>query len=280
MEMEDYITYSTVVIKNGPPRSTETEDHTTVYSEVKSKTTEVPPTDLKLEPTVQAETEATPRPPLLLLCLWILCFLLTGSMIIIILISVSLTDQTAENQHLLADRRTLQNQSEGLRGERDHLNQTLRVILTFDNFPVQKFCPEKQCGPCRADWVLFQGKCYLFYNKNSPWKSWEDSRRFCQDGSADLVVVDDLREQEFISENTKFYYDEFHGFWLGLQRTRTGWVWVDGRNDTLGFWGSESAADQELKVLLIPGQNSTKNWNPRKNEFQNKFICEHEALRW
>lgn len=41
--------------------------------------------------------------------------------------------------------------------------------------------------------------------------------------------------QEFISNHTKFYYDKAHGYWMGLQQNREEqWVWLDGRNDTLG----------------------------------------------
>uniref|UniRef100_A0A3B3Z239 C-type lectin domain-containing protein n=1 Tax=Poecilia mexicana TaxID=48701 RepID=A0A3B3Z239_9TELE len=51
------------------------------------------------------------------------------------------------------------------------------------------------CKPCLQDWILFKKKCYLFYNEPAPWKTWEQSRRFCQDRRADLVVIDDLEEQ-------------------------------------------------------------------------------------
>uniref|UniRef100_A0A3B3VG02 C-type lectin domain-containing protein n=1 Tax=Poecilia latipinna TaxID=48699 RepID=A0A3B3VG02_9TELE len=51
------------------------------------------------------------------------------------------------------------------------------------------------CKPCLHDWIFFQKKCYLFYDEPAPWKTWEQSRRFCQDRRADLVVIDDLEEQ-------------------------------------------------------------------------------------
>lgn len=50
--------------------------------------------------------------------------------------------------------------------------------------------------------------------------------------SDDLSLYD---LQEFISNHTKYYYDRFHGYWLGLDKTNNkDWVWIDGRNDTLG----------------------------------------------
>lgn len=42
---------------------------------------------------------------------------------------------------------------------------------------------------------MFHEKCYLFYNKGPPWKSWEDSRKYCQNTAADLAVIGSLQEQ-------------------------------------------------------------------------------------
>uniref|UniRef100_A0A8C6P590 C-type lectin domain-containing protein n=1 Tax=Nothobranchius furzeri TaxID=105023 RepID=A0A8C6P590_NOTFU len=51
------------------------------------------------------------------------------------------------------------------------------------------------CQPCPTGWVQFETKCFLFYDENPPWKSWDQSRKFCQNKAADLVVVDNLQEQ-------------------------------------------------------------------------------------
>lgn len=58
-----------------------------------------------------------------------------------------------------------------------------------------------ECQPCRSGWILFKNKCYLFYNKDPPWKTWGQSREYCKHTAADLVVVDDLEEQ--VSSNNK-----------------------------------------------------------------------------
>uniref|UniRef100_A0A3B3V4Z3 C-type lectin domain-containing protein n=1 Tax=Poecilia latipinna TaxID=48699 RepID=A0A3B3V4Z3_9TELE len=78
------------------------------------------------------------------------------------------------------------------------------------------------CKPCLHDWIFFQKKCYLFYDEPAPWKTWEQSRRFCQDRRADLVVIDDLEEQFLEKRALKW------GYWLGLQQTNNTWTWVDG----------------------------------------------------
>ncbi|XP_037532458.1 C-type lectin domain family 4 member G-like [Nematolebias whitei] len=142
------------------------------------------------------------------------------------------TNLTIYIQQLHDEINYLMNRTQELTKGRDDLNWTLEFILTFDTFPVKDFCRNKRCQPCQNSWVLFQNKCYLFY-KGASFKTWEASRQFCQNQSADLVVVENLQEQEFISNNTEPYLDNIHGYWLGLRQINNSWVWVDGHNDTL-----------------------------------------------
>ncbi|XP_037532459.1 C-type lectin domain family 4 member G-like [Nematolebias whitei] len=174
----------------------------------------------------------------------------------------------------------LKNQTEKLTKERNNLNWTLGFILTFDTFPVKVFCPNKTCQPCLVGWIQFQDKCYLFYNENSAsaWKTWDQSRQFCQNNFSDLVVINNLQEQQFVGNLTKFYLDEWHGFWLGLRNVNNNWVWVDGRTDTLGFWGSTNIANES--VLLVPGTPPTQSWRRLTSSSADKFICERDALVW
>ncbi|KAF7227588.1 transcript variant X2 [Nothobranchius furzeri] len=242
--MEEEICYSAVVIKKGKPCSEEKEE--TIYSEVKRGKTEV----VLTEP-IGVEMKKQ---------------------------QADLRTLTAVNQQLMVEKRTLQNQTQELNRTRENLNRMLGVILTFDNFPVKDFCPNKKCQPCPTGWVQFETKCFLFYDENPPWKSWDQSRKFCQNKAADLVVVDNLQEQEFISNKARFYFDSYHGFWLGLEKVNNDWVWVDGRNDTLRFWMEENFDPMGLHVLLIPGRDPKENWTPSDPVFLNKFICERDVL--
>lgn len=55
----------------------------------------------------------------------------------------NLNNLTAENQQLLMERSILENKTEELSRVRDDLNWTLNVILKFNTFPVNEYCPEK-----------------------------------------------------------------------------------------------------------------------------------------
>lgn len=206
-------------------------------------------------------------------------------------VSVIVTQQKARVQRysevhdiLFDDNYLLKRQVKELSKVADTFNMTLKVILNFDSFPVNKYCPDGKCQPCPTGWNMFQGNCYLFYEERPPWKSWADSRKYCKEQTADLVVIDSLQEQEFISNHTKFYFDKFHGYWLGLRKNNDeNWVWVDGQNDTLMYWITQDNGmqDQDARYgLMIPERPPTASWERADILYQNKFICENEALIW
>uniref|UniRef100_A0A8C7X4E9 C-type lectin domain-containing protein n=1 Tax=Oryzias sinensis TaxID=183150 RepID=A0A8C7X4E9_9TELE len=100
---------------------------------------------------------------------------------------------------------------------------------------------------CPKDWIQFQESCYFFNNSKPPWKTWDQSRQFCQNMKSDLVVISSLEEQvfvnvyisqlhlqNFIKNKIQYYYDTHHGYWIGLQKVNNNWTWVDGSPDTLG----------------------------------------------
>ncbi|XP_054878837.1 asialoglycoprotein receptor 1-like isoform X2 [Poeciliopsis prolifica] len=64
---------------------------------------------------------------------------------------------------------------------------------------------DKKCEPCPNKWILFKNKCYLFYDSPPPWKTWEESQRFCQNKRTRLLTIGSLEEQEFVSKHIKYY---------------------------------------------------------------------------
>ncbi|XP_034067385.1 C-type lectin domain family 4 member G isoform X1 [Gymnodraco acuticeps] len=277
--MEEEIEYSTVVFRDVRAAPKERKEDPTIYSEVKpSGSASTVPTD--------GEAAACSHSHLLAVCLGILCFLLVASISAIVYLSVLMTKQksnlsvlTAENEQLITERNLRERETEQLSRVTDNLNWTLSIILRLDTFRVHDYCPDKECQPCLKDWIQFKEKCYLFYNKKSPWMTARESHTHCRNKAADLVVIDSLHEQEFISNHTKHYYDRFHGYWLGLNKMNNkDWGWIDGRNDTLGYWIGESFEDVGQCALMIPGRNVTASWDPADCGMKNKFICESDVL--
>ncbi|XP_027868964.1 natural killer cells antigen CD94-like [Xiphophorus couchianus] len=229
------------------------------------------------ESRAEEETSTPCRCSLMLLCSLIFSALLAARIVITMHINVMMIKQqetinnvTTENERLIEERKIMEDQNK-------ELNRTLGLILKFENIPAKDLCPNKECKACQKNWILFQKKCYFFYSPH-PWLTWSKSRDFCQDKHADLVVIDDQKEQEFVSNHTKYYYDNDHGYWMGLQQTNNNWIWVDGQRDTLGFWVKENLRTSGPKALLIPKRKFTESWAKAGDGFANKFICEREAL--
>lgn len=274
--MEEQLHYSTVVFNNSSSAPKEPTEDAPVYSQVKPKVPAATVTTLTDAEAAAGHSHFHVLP----VCLGILCILLVICISAIIYISVTTNEQKAELERLKTERSVFENETQELRRSVDNLNWTLEAILHFDNFPVTKFCPEKKCQPCLEGWILFQDKCYLFYNEtNSQWKAWKTSRDYCQSSASDLVVIDSFEEQEFISKHITYYHDKFHGFWLGLcQSEDKVWRWLDGRNDTLGYWMPTPLGTSGPCALIIPQGNLTANWDPAEVGFLNKFICERQTL--
>ncbi|XP_039974254.1 C-type lectin domain family 12 member B-like isoform X2 [Xiphias gladius] len=281
--MEEELNYATVVFKNGGGTPKEKNEDFTIYSTVKTKgsATTVP----------NGEAAAhSQHLRLLAVCLGIICVLLVGSLIYIGVVmseqkakfTANLSNLTAENQQLVMKNSNLESKTEELSRDRDDLNWTLTVILKFNSFPVDKYCPQKQCQPCQRGWILFQEKCYLFYMEYRYWKTWRESQIYCQSRAADLVVIDSLQEQEFISNHIEYYYDKYHGYWFGLHQTADKtWLWVNGHNETLGYWTAQAAiqlGEAGPCALMIPERNPTASWNTARCKMLNRFICESEVL--
>ncbi|XP_053288391.1 C-type lectin domain family 17, member A [Pleuronectes platessa] len=315
--MEEDLNYATVVFKNGGSPQKENDEDSTIYSTVKSKVPAATGTIKAAGGTAAgggaeaggaaagaaaggaaagggaeaggAAAAHSRHFVLLLVCLGILCVLLMACIGVIIYICGVMKAQEAvaeniihlekENHQLVMEKEILANETEVLTRDRDDLNRTLGVIMTFQDFPVNKFCPDKKCQPCRESWIPFQDHCYLFYERSDPWYEWEEARTFCQNRVADLVVVDSLQEQEFINNHTEYYYDYFHGYWMGLRQNEDNkWIWIDGRNETEGYWNQTKVHYDGKYAMTFPTHNVTASWGPARGTMKNKFICEHEAL--
>ncbi|XP_076136991.1 asialoglycoprotein receptor 2-like isoform X2 [Alosa pseudoharengus] len=189
---------------------------------------------------------------------------------------------SAANQHLHSEMVLLQEEKKTLTMERDHLNQTLEFIFHFSVFPVDDYCPvtdhstqERKCEYCKAGWVYYQSSCYLFYLSDKDWKTWDQSKTDCTNRGSHLVTIDTAEEQAFINNYTTYYYDIWHGYWIGLSKIQGQWQWVDGSDLTGGYW--ISMENNKPCATSMPSTDPSKSWRANEYLMRHRWICEMEA---
>ncbi|ELK08088.1 CD209 antigen [Pteropus alecto] len=116
------------------------------------------------------------------------------------------------------------------------------------------------CRPCPWDWNFFQGSCYIFSQTRSTWKA---SVSACKDMSAQLVIINNAEEQDFLQLQTS------KGnclTWMGLSdlKHKGTWHWLDNSPQLLSFmkyWNKgelHSSGEEDRAELRGDGWNDSK----------------------
>ncbi|XP_051972995.1 CD209 antigen-like protein E [Xyrauchen texanus] len=112
-------------------------------------------------------------------------------------------------------------------------------------------------------WIYYQSS---FYYISSEEKNWSESRRYCTERGADLVIINNTKEQEFVVNITVG-----SKIWIGLTDIdeEGTWKWVDGSIPTSVFW-----RDTE------PGGNSGENCALIDSSKWADYPCDSEYDKW
>ncbi|KTF82197.1 hypothetical protein cypCar_00033741 [Cyprinus carpio] len=107
---------------------------------------------------------------------------------------------------------------------------------------------------------------------SSELKSWSDSRQYCRERGADLVIINTEEKQKFISSFIK------ERVWIGLSdREQEGVMkWVDNSTLKQGFWIKGEPNDEhgiEDCIELTPSHPAL-NWNDLPCSEMRKGFCE------
>ncbi|KAK9541818.1 hypothetical protein VZT92_001836 [Zoarces viviparus] len=156
--------------------------------------------------------------------------------------------------------------------ERDLLKASL-INLTEEMDRLQRWSKQKKT--CPKGWRMFSCSCYLLSTRSG---SWEESRKDCRDKGADLVIIDSLQEQKFISSIVT------HRTWIGLSDgdDEGTWKWVDGTPLTEAYWyrppdngGGDPQWGEEDCAEIVVGRNAKGNWNDVRCDNSLHWICEN-----
>ncbi|KAJ7301300.1 hypothetical protein JRQ81_000010, partial [Phrynocephalus forsythii] len=77
------------------------------------------------------------------------------------------------------------------------------------------------CRLCPGHWNLHRDKCYW---KSQHVKTWNQSRDDCLRKNAELLVIQDKEEMEFIKQSI----EDKITYWIGLAFSVKKWMWVTG----------------------------------------------------
>ncbi|XP_042168669.1 C-type lectin domain family 4 member E-like isoform X1 [Oncorhynchus tshawytscha] len=167
-------------------------------------------------------------------------------------------------------REQLQTSYNTMTKERDQL-QTERDVLSGWLTSLKQTCPER--------WQKFESSCYFLSTET---KTWKESREDCLQRGADLVIINNNKEQEFLfilNHTTAVHV------WIGLTDSVTEgtWRWVDGTPlTTPRYWSSHQPDNGDRKpeygvedcVQIRKDQSPLEAWNDVSCRSKLNWVCE------
>ncbi|KAL6467136.1 hypothetical protein MHYP_G00249400 [Metynnis hypsauchen] len=151
----------------------------------------------------------------------------------------------------------MRNQMDLLQKEKNRLQQKLNDLRAHNEM----------------GWLYFRSSLYYIALVN---KNWYDSRRYCRQKGADLLIINSRLEQDFLA--SFLGTNEGIMLWIGLTDSDAegSWKWVDGSALTTKFWrsGEPSNTGEEDCVEFYP---DNKMWNDLRCSVKRWFVCEKSA---
>ncbi|XP_056385220.1 CD209 antigen-like protein C isoform X2 [Hyla sarda] len=121
------------------------------------------------------------------------------------------------------------------------------------------------CELCPLNWDAYNGKCYLFSEERI---NWSQSEKECQRRKAELISIENLKEQDFILRHVSLKNGHF---WIGLTKNGSHWYWKTGGK----FQGNMSITSAEHQCATYGKDLSAEScYNP------NKWICKKKMSRF
>ncbi|XP_022620731.1 C-type lectin domain family 4 member M-like isoform X2 [Seriola dumerili] len=151
--------------------------------------------------------------------------------------------------------------------QRDELERKLNIFESQYNSLTEE--SDKLKRRLKNGWLYFSGSLYYISSNE---KTWQESRKDCLQKDADLIIINNKEEQNFMRQFKKY-------LWIGLTdiETEGKWKWVDGTPLTRSFWGSKEPNGKTLENCgQIKHPDSENNWNDERCSNPHYWICEEK----
>ncbi|XP_051972989.1 CD209 antigen-like protein E isoform X6 [Xyrauchen texanus] len=195
-------------------------------------------------------------------CLGLLCVLLLTAVIVLCVQLFRKTDQFNKERDQIQNKTTvLQNETNELLIKNNNLIKQSEQC-SRDNTGIYKLLND--------GWICYK---FSFYYISSEIKSWNESRNNCKERGADLVIINNREEQDFVRKITN------DNIWIGLTDSEKEgtWIWVDGSTLTSGFWmvgqPNSYAGEEDCALSMSSG------WNDYPCGTAFKWVCEKSIVQ-
>uniref|UniRef100_A0A671P643 C-type lectin domain-containing protein n=1 Tax=Sinocyclocheilus anshuiensis TaxID=1608454 RepID=A0A671P643_9TELE len=192
-------------------------------------------------------------------CLVLLCvLLLTAVLVLCVHIHTKNTNYTEETHQdgLLIKNDNLTKQREQFNQERNELVKSLHETaeLLFTD-----------------GWLYYTFSLYFISYER---KSWTESRKFCTEKGADLIIINSREEQDFVR---KIFGQEKVWICLTDSNVEGIWKWVDGSRLTSEFWASGEPNGHRKENCVM---SYASGWADVLCNYEFRWICEKGNLKF
>ncbi|XP_065146855.1 C-type lectin domain family 4 member M-like isoform X2 [Paramisgurnus dabryanus] len=114
---------------------------------------------------------------------------------------------------------------------------------------------------------------FSYYYISSEMKNWNESRRYCRERGADLIIINNKEEQDFIKKTMSSPVR----FWIGLTdiEVEGRWKWVDGSTLTTRFWVTPQPDGKRNANCVL---STSSGWFDYQCSYSTKWICEKNKM--
>ncbi|XP_036439674.1 CD209 antigen-like protein C [Colossoma macropomum] len=220
-------------------------------------------------------------------CLGLLCVLLLAAIALLGVQLISYNNMTIERDQLLTSYTNLTTERDQLQTsytkvtiERDQLQTSYtKVTIERDQLQTERDGFQSRLSKLERDinqpgWIYFSSSVYYISTEE---KSWRESRQFCIERGADLLIINSREEQDFTEMLRRG-----QTAWIGLTDSEKEgvWKWVDGSALTTGFWkyGEPNSYGDEDCTLTGYGSSPEKSWADFPCNSKSVWICERRIF--